>query len=1212
LTVQAGLQKPRFKLRHYPDGTTQSWLYNTDGRLNIETLPNGKTWTMVYTDSSRTVTGNYNGNDSGTNPSVVTVRDPRANVISSTDVDGNTTTTTYDGLNRPLVVTGPSGTGSATQTWTHAYYFANLTETVTDASTSNVTTTMRDGLGRPANVTLANGSSTARSTTYTYAPNFQSVTITEGSGSNILIHTVYTDEAGHPILTTYPDGNHTIQNYDGNGNLISSQDEAGRVTSYTYDGLNRVSTVTQPDGAVEKLGYDPGGHLNSRIMPGGLTWSGNYSSASQLSNETLASGNATNRTIMYSYYGGSVGNGAGLLETANHSTEGTSISYAYSAFDRPTTVTFSGFAGNGTLPAIQGLTRSLVYDNRGNVKSAADAYMNTTFGNVTVTRAYDGYSQLLSDQVMVSGNVVSNLTQTWDAVGRRTALTDSVAGNIFAYTYDAAGQMVGAAEKVFNTFSDTYAYSQSGLLLSRNGTWGNVTSTFDTRGRPLGVTRMVGNATVLTENLTWNGDSRLASYGVVRSGSGGNETRAYGYDAQGRLGNETFSPPGDSATTAYTFDPANLGVRITANTTGTPTGQWAIPNGYLDGLGQALREELGGLTLTANGTTNGQGVDTPALNATLDTNPSTGPVVLQGLAFNTTSGNWTVPLNLSAGNFTLTVNAIHPSGQFVATAVSNFTIAANSTYAGQQVSNTFDGDGYVAARATLGGSTDTQTWDAAGRLLKLARRDGSNNGLDEASVYDPLGRRIQVTVSPVTAGNETGNETTTSYFDPSAAYLEVAAAQAGNVTWKMYGPDASGSFGGLQGVGGLEMTLDVAGNLAAVVVGDAQGHVTAYSAPAATSGPPGNVTWNVFSSGYGPLPGQTVLRWSQTGAANTTATFAAALTWQGRRIDASGYYWLGARIYDPVGGKFIAPDPLGQASSWDLYSYAGGDPINHADPTGMVTNQLYTNLQAAAGGFQDALASVATDPNEFLERDAQADPNPLHYIDPLGDEAAAHQEDIALTAANNLLSDAIGGLGSTPVGLYDQEDYNRDQEAMKSLGTQAAIAIGTAGFGYVAEGAVAVAEGATAMAEAAEATVPVGAAGSPSAVWSMNPFQRGQALEKIYGQNLPPNFPTFDVWDQSTGAATSIKSLDLNAASYQDPSRLTSTLNGYVNSASRYSRTTAPWAGATVNSNQIAVRQVQIIIPNSGTAAQQAAMQGAQQQALNLKNSVQLIFTVHP
>jgi len=167
------------------------------------------------------------------------------------------------------------------------------------------------------------------------------------------------------------------------------------------------------------------------------------------------------------------------------------------------------------------------------------------------------------------------------------------------------------------------------------------------------------------------------------------------------------------------------------------------------------------------------------------------------------------------------------------------------------------------------------------------------------------------------------------------------------VTWKAYGPDASGRFGGLQGVGGLEMALDATHTLAAAVLGDAQGHVVGYSAPAAPSGAAGAMTWNVFSSGYGPLPGQSVLRWSQTGASGTTASFVAALNWQGRRMDASGYYWLGAREYDPVGGKFLAPDPAGQDGSWDLYSYAGGDPINKIDPTGMGA-QDQRNIAAVA------------------------------------------------------------------------------------------------------------------------------------------------------------------------------------------------------------------------------------------------------------------------
>ena len=43
----------------------------------------------------------------------------------------------------------------------------------------------------------------------------------------------------------------------------------------------------------------------------------------------------------------------------------------------------------------------------------------------------------------------------------------------------------------------------------------------------------------------------------------------------------------------------------------------------------------------------------------------------------------------------------------------------------------------------------------------------------------------------------------------------------------------------------------------------------------------------------------------------------------------------GARYYDPTSGRFISPDPLGHRVTPDLYSYAGGDPVNFVDPTGL-------------------------------------------------------------------------------------------------------------------------------------------------------------------------------------------------------------------------------------------------------------------------------------
>jgi hypothetical protein len=49
---------------------------------------------------------------------------------------------------------------------------------------------------------------------------------------------------------------------------------------------------------------------------------------------------------------------------------------------------------------------------------------------------------------------------------------------------------------------------------------------------------------------------------------------------------------------------------------------------------------------------------------------------------------------------------------------------------------------------------------------------------------------------------------------------------------------------------------------------------------------------------------------------------------------------------------------------------------------------------------------------------------------------------------------------------------------------------------------------------------------------------------------LPANFPLIDSWID--GIATSIKSIDLNAATYQDASRLTYRLNNYIDQLSLY------------------------------------------------------------
>ena len=49
------------------------------------------------------------------------------------------------------------------------------------------------------------------------------------------------------------------------------------------------------------------------------------------------------------------------------------------------------------------------------------------------------------------------------------------------------------------------------------------------------------------------------------------------------------------------------------------------------------------------------------------------------------------------------------------------------------------------------------------------------------------------------------------------------------------------------------------------------------------------------------------------------------------------FYLLGERYYQPDLGRFLTRDPIGQAGGINVYSYAGNNPINNVDPSGLDT-----------------------------------------------------------------------------------------------------------------------------------------------------------------------------------------------------------------------------------------------------------------------------------
>jgi len=107
-------------------------------------------------------------------------------------------------------------------------------------------------------------------------------------------------------------------------------------------------------------------------------------------------------------------------------------------------------------------------------------------------------------------------------------------------------------------------------------------------------------------------------------------------------------------------------------------------------------------------------------------------------------GAWSIDLSLSSGQHTLTANAVHPSGQYAATATSTFTVAGGggSGQAGNVV-NAYDDDGNVISRTWDSGLVQSLTWDAFGRLIKVAQRDAANSGYDWTAFEDHAAIRDQ-------------------------------------------------------------------------------------------------------------------------------------------------------------------------------------------------------------------------------------------------------------------------------------------------------------------------------------------------------------------------------------------------------------------------------------------------------------------------------------
>jgi YD repeat-containing protein len=448
----------------------------------------------------------------------------------------------------------------------------------------------------------------------------------------------------------------------------------------------------------------------------------------------------------------------------------------------------------GASPETNGTT-TLSYDRRNLVTGISQSSVGNADGPATlVSRTFDGYGQLLTETVTAGGVIYANISQTWDAAGRRAALNDSsstLPAPLFSWQHRADGLL-----SQITTNSQTYSfnYADNGLLTGRTNPFRSLSvDTRDAVGRIIQQTQTVGGTSVLVENMTWRNNSTLNSYAATRSGTGAwSESRGYQYNSRGQLLSEGFSPKaGLTNALNYAFDGTNpgLGLRLDAKIgTGAPA-SWETA---------ATANSLGQVTADSKPSGVGSGAAGHAFTATgVATGADHVDILVDGMAQGRASysgSNWSINLDLSAGAHALTANAVDASGLYTVSANSTFTVTvADPAELTGTVTNAFDKDGNVISRTWTNGVTQSLTWDAFGRLIAVAQRDTANNGYNWTAIYDGLGRRLQTTQQPVIANVASGAATTiASIYDPQVEFLEIGVNVNGAKTWKVYGPDLNG------------------------------------------------------------------------------------------------------------------------------------------------------------------------------------------------------------------------------------------------------------------------------------------------------------------------------------------------------------------------------------------------------------------------------------
>ncbi|HEY4788280.1 MAG TPA: RHS repeat-associated core domain-containing protein, partial [Bacteroidales bacterium] len=565
---------------------------------------------------------------------------------------------------------------------------------------------------------------------------------------------------------------------------------------------------------------------------------------------------------------------------------------------------------------------------------------------VSLSYIYDGLSTTVTN--VLTGQ---NTTKTADASGCLIQNTD--AGGSITYTYNAMGQV---RQVISPSGTNQIGYDQFGHQTSlSDSNAGNMTYDYNVYGELTLQTDALNNSTSLTYD----------DIGRVYNRNENSLTTNWVYNSNGRLDNETTS---SGITYTYTYDTKGRPSNIKETESNVFRTDFNTSYAYND------NGQISKVTYPS-----GFAVDYHYTNGYLD----------EIIRDDNQASIWKL-------------NSVNARGQITSSTAGN----------GMVTSKAYDDRGYLQSIVTTNSSSTVQdlaySFSAKGYLEW--RKDNRHNGITESFGYDNLGRLETIntngTVVEMTyaANGNIGSKSDAGTYAYSAEHPNAVETLTGNngtvsdqeqdITYTLfnmpsvitegsnsatftYGPEHERKIMSTSVSGGLtkyysgnyerqdasgatrELNYIVAyGQIVGIFEKKSSGETNMYyvhtdhlSSLNVITDASGNIAQETSYDAWGNRRDPATLQNLTTPPANLITD--RGFTGQ-EHMDAFGLINMNGRIYDPVLGRFLSPDPIvadpTSTQDYNRYSYCGNSPLMYTDPSGYIKATQYRGIIGVGGG----------------------------------------------------------------------------------------------------------------------------------------------------------------------------------------------------------------------------------------------------------------------